>query len=317
MEKHLNLKPLQVVLARPRGFCAGVERAIKTVEKALEYYGAPVYVLKHIVHNAHVVDELRAKGALFVKEISDVPPGSHLLFSAHGVPPACRKEAQERGLHVIDATCPLVAKVHREITTFAEQGYTILYIGDAGHDETLGAIGCAPNHIRVIRTEADVAALTVENPTTLAYLTQTTLSVSDCDHIVRALRLRFPHIVGPKKPDICYATSNRQMAITKLAPEADLVLVVGDPESANSCRLRDMALQLGKPSFLIQDASCLNKEWFDSVTTLLLTSGASAPERLVEEVIAQMHDWFLCTVRECVLAEETIHFNLPPECTGS
>ena len=204
---------MRILLAKPRGFCAGVDRAIKIVEKTLERFGAPVYVLKHIVHNAHVVDELRRKGAVFVKEISDVPEGAHLLFSAHGVAPACRELALARNLHIIDATCPLVAKVHQEICRFAKDGYTILYIGDAGHDETLGAIGHAPEHILLVRTEADVEALNVPDPKKVAYITQTTLSVADCEEIVGALRRRFPEIVSPRKTDICNATSNRQRAV--------------------------------------------------------------------------------------------------------
>ncbi len=304
---------MRILLAKPRGFCAGVDRAVKIVEKALERFGAPVYVLKHIVHNAHVVDELREKGAVFVNDIREVPEGAHLLFSAHGVAPDCWRQARERGLDIIDATCPLVAKVHQEIQRFAKSGYSIIYIGDAGHDETLGAIGWAPDSIRLVRTEADVNAIDVADPDKVAYITQTTLSVMDCTGIVEALRRRFPKIVSPHKPDICYATSNRQMAIMALVPESDLVLVVGDPESANSCRLRDIALKLGKPAHLIQDAAVIDPSWLEGVSTVLLTSGASAPEHLVAEVIEHVQQQKTCTVEERVLVEEDVHFHLPLE----
>ena len=304
---------MRILLAKPRGFCAGVDRAIKIVERALERFGAPVYVLKHIVHNAHVVEDLRAKGAVFVRSIDEAPKGAHLLFSAHGVGPECWRQARERGLNIIDATCPLVDKVHQEICRFAKQGYAILYIGDAGHDETLGAIGWAPESIQLVRTEADVKGITVADPEKVAYITQTTLSVSDCAGIVAALRERFPKIVSPRKPDICYATSNRQMAIVALVPEADLVLVVGDPESANSRRLRDIALKLGKPAHLIQDAGHIEVSWLEGISTVLLTSGASAPEHLVEGVVQRMRSLRECTVDERVLVEEDVHFHLPLE----
>ena len=302
---------MRILLAKPRGFCAGVDRAIKIVERALERFGAPVYVLKHIVHNAHVVEELRGKGAVFVRNINDVPEGAHLLFSAHGVSPDCWAQARARNLHIIDATCPLVAKVHKEICRFAEDGYTIVYIGDAGHDETLGAVGWAPDSIQLVRTEDDVAALSVPDPDKVAYITQTTLSITDCADIVEALRRRFPKIVGPRKPDICYATSNRQMAVISLVSEADLVLVVGDPESANSCRLRDIALKLGTPACLIQDAEGIERDRLEGGSTILLTSGASAPEHLVAGVIDQLKAWYPCEVEERVLAEEDVHFHLP------
>ncbi len=302
---------MRILLAKPRGFCAGVDRAIKMVEKALERYGAPVYVLKHIVHNAHVVEELKGKGAVFVKDISDVPAGAHLLFSAHGVAPSCWQRARERGLHIIDATCPLVAKVHQEIRRYAEQGYSIVYIGDAGHDETLGAIGWAPENIQLVRAPADAVSIHVADPNKVAYITQTTLSIADCERIVAELRKRFPNITAPRKPDICYATSNRQMAIVALVPESDLVLVVGDSESANSCRLRDIAVKLGKPAYLIQDAEDIESSWLDGASTVLLTSGASAPEHLVEGVIIYLKRLRECVVEERVLVEEDVHFQLP------
>lgn len=303
---------MHILLARPRGFCAGVDRAIKVVERALERYGAPVYVLKHIVHNAHVVDQLRGQGAVFVKALSEVPEGEHLLFSAHGVSPACWEEAQSRQLHVVDATCPLVAKVHQEIRRFAEKDYTILYIGDAGHDETLGAIGWAPEHIQLVRTKEEAEKVMVPDPERVAYITQTTLSLLDCEEVVAVLRERFPAIAAPKKPDICYATSNRQMAVVSLVPEVDKVLVVGDPESANSCRLRDIALKLEKPAYLIQDASTISKEWLAEEDVILLTSGASAPDHLVHGVIEYLQQHFRCTVEERAFAEEDVHFQLPP-----
>lgn len=303
---------MHILLAKPRGFCAGVDRAIKVVEKALERYGAPVYVLKHIVHNAHVVDQLREQGAVFVRTLAEVPIGAHLLFSAHGVSPTCWEEAETRNLHVIDATCPLVAKVHQEIRRFAEKDYSILYIGDAGHDETLGAIGWAPDHIQLVRTEEDARAVVVANPEKVVYTTQTTLSLLDCEGVVAVLKERFPKIAAPKKPDICYATSNRQMAIVSLVPEADKVLVVGDPESANSCRLRDIATKLGKPAYLIQDASRISKQWLEAGDVILLTSGASAPDHLVHGVIDYLQEHFGCTVEERSFAEEDVHFQLPP-----
>ncbi|HNZ48911.1 MAG TPA: 4-hydroxy-3-methylbut-2-enyl diphosphate reductase [Candidatus Hydrogenedentes bacterium] len=303
---------MHILLAKPRGFCAGVDRAIKIVEHALERYGAPVYVLKHIVHNAHVVEKLRRQGAVFVKTLEEVPEESRLLFSAHGVSPDRHAEAKARHLHVIDATCPLVAKVHKEIRRFAEDGYTIIYIGDAGHDETLGAVGWAPEHIRLVRTEEDAWKVSVADPERVAYITQTTLSIVDCEDVANVLRARFPKITAPKKPDICYATSNRQMAVLSLVPEVDKVLVVGDPESANSCRLRDIALKLGKPSYLIQDASRIDKAWLCGDDTILLTSGASAPDHLIREVIEFLKQHFGSTMEERSLVEEDVHFQLPP-----
>ncbi len=302
---------IKIIVARPRGFCAGVERAIRSVEKALEQYGAPVYVLNHIVHNAHVVNELREKGAIFVHDLAQVPQGAHLLFSAHGVGPERWEEAQTLHLEVIDATCPLVEKVHHEARRFAAQDYDIILIGEPGHDETMGTKGWAPDHIQLIQKETDVSALVVRDPEKVAYITQTTLSQDDCRRIVHALRQRFPNIVGPPKADICYATSNRQAAVSALTPEADLVLVVGDPESANSTRLRDVARACGKLAHLIPDEGAIQEEWLREVGTIMITSGASVPEKLVQGVIARLNTFRPCTVEERVFAEENTHFRLP------
>ena len=302
---------MKIILAKPRGFCAGVDRAIKSVEKALERYGSPVYVLKHIVHNAHVVEELRQKGAVFVQRLEDVPEDSHLLFSAHGVAPEQWQLAQARGLKIIDATCPLVEKVHHEIRRFASTGYSIIYIGDAGHDETLGAVGWAPDNIQLVRTREDAQAVKVPDPDKVVYITQTTLSLVDSEEIITALHERFPGIQAPHKPDICYATSNRQAAVMSLVPETDMVLIVGDSESANSRRLRDIALKLGKPAHLIPDAGVIENHWLAGVEVLLLSSGASVPEHLVDAVIHHIRERFACTVDERVLVDEQIHFQLP------
>ncbi len=302
---------MRIIVAKPRGFCAGVERAIKSVESALERFGPPVYVLNHIVHNAHVVKELREKGAVFVRELYEVPRGAHLLFSAHGVGPDRWEKAKELELEVIDATCPLVEKVHHEARRFAAKDYTIILIGEKGHDETVGTMGWAPENIRIIQRKEDVAVLEVPDPAKLAYITQTTLSVEDCQEIIQALRERFPEIQGPPKADICYATSNRQAAVKALAQEVDLVLVVGDPESANSTRLAEVARSKGKPAHLIPDAGAVHREWLDGVKTLLLTSGASVPEKHVQGVIAYLNSLESCSVEEFELVHEDIHFRLP------
>jgi len=304
---------MRLIIAKPRGFCAGVDRAIRSVERALERYGAPVYVLNNIVHNAHVVDELRKKGAVFVRSLDDVPEGAHLLFSAHGVGPERWHHANRLHLRVIDATCPLVEKVHNEARRFAERGFTVIMIGEPGHDETVGTVGWAPENIRIIQKPEDVERLLVDDPEKVAYITQTTLSVNDCQAVIEALRRRFPAIQGPPRADICYATSNRQAAIVELAPEADLVLVVGDPESANSTRLRDIARTLGKPAHLIPDAAAIRPEWVADVATVLITSGASVPERLVEDVVAWFRRHGTCEVEERALTQEDLEFRLPRE----
>ena len=303
---------MNIILAKPRGFCAGVERAIKCVERALERYGAPVYVLNNIVHNQHVVDELRAKGAVFVKNFDGVPEGSHLLFSAHGVGPDRWENAERLNLEVIDATCPLVEKVHNEARRFAKRGYTIVLVGEHGHDETVGTMGQAPAHIKLVTSVQDVLELDVEDPTNLSYITQTTLSVDDCRVIIDALKVKYPQIQGPPTEDICYATTNRQHAVRALAPEADLVLVVGDTESANSTRLKDIARGMGKPAYLILDSSMIDPAWFEGVETILLTSGASVPEEHVQGVIAYLQSHEPSTITERDLVNEDVFFRLPP-----
>lgn len=302
---------MKIILAKPRGFCAGVERAIVSVEKALEAYGPPVYVLNNIVHNAHVVNELRDKGAIFVKELTDVPSGAHLLFSAHGVGPDRWAKAKDLKLEVIDATCPLVEKVHNEARRFASREYTIILIGEVGHDETIGTMGQAPENIVLIQTKEEVATLEVKDPEQVAYITQTTLSVEDCRSIIAALKAKFPKIYAPPKDDICYATTNRQAAVNALTPEVDLVLVVGDTESANSTRLADIARSKGKPAYLILDEDMIQREWLDGVHTVLLTSGASVPEKHVQGVISYLNSIEPCEVVERELVNEDVYFRLP------
>lgn len=302
---------MNIILAKPRGFCAGVERAIKCVEQALERYGAPVYVLNDIVHNATVVGELRDKGAVFVKDLNLVPRGAHLLFSAHGVGPERWERADELQLEVIDATCPLVEKVHYEARRFADKEYTIILIGEEGHDETVGTMGWAPDNIKLVTCKEDIAALDVPHEEKMAYITQTTLSVEDCQVMIDALKQRFPYIQGPPKADICYATSNRQAAVRALAPRADLVLVVGDRASANSTRLAEISAEMGKPAYLISSATMIQPTWLEGVKTVLLTSGASVPEKLVQGVIAYLNEREPCEVEEYELVEENVHFRLP------
>jgi len=288
-----------------------VDRAIVCVEKALERHGAPVYVLNDIVHNKAVVDELRAKGAVFVKDLNDVPPGAHLLFSAHGVGPDRWDHAKNLNLEVVDATCPLVEKVHFEARRFASKDFTIILIGEEGHDETVGTMGWAPEHIKLVISKEEVPDLEVVDESKLAYITQTTLSVDDCQEVIDALRERFPLIQGPPKADICYATSNRQAAVRALAPQVDLVLVVGDRESANSTRLSEIAAEYGKPSYLIGNYQQIQDVWLDGVETILITSGASVPERLVQEVIDFIGQRGPCEVEEAELVHEDVHFRLP------
>ena len=304
---------MKILLAKPRGFCAGVDRAIICVERALERYGPPVYVLNDIVHNKAVVDELREKGAVFVKHLDDVPPGSHLLFSAHGVGPDRWEDAKHLNLEVIDATCPLVEKVHFEARRFAGKDFTVILIGEEGHDETVGTMGWAPDHIKLIISKEDIDELELVDENKVAYITQTTLSVEDCQEIIDALRERYPNIQGPPKADICYATSNRQAAVRALVPRADLVLVVGDSESANSTRLSEIAAEHGKASHLISSAANIREEWLEGVETIVLTSGASVPEKLVQEVIARLREYGTCEVEECEFVHEDVHFRLPAE----
>ena len=304
--------PLRLLLAAPRGFCAGVDRAIDIVELALQRYGAPVYVRHEIVHNRYVVDSLKAKGAVFVEELDEVPDGVPVVFSAHGVPKAVPEKASARGLDWLDATCPLVSKVHRQAERQIEAGRHILFIGHKGHPEVIGTLGQVPEGtITLIETVEDVAALTFPDGAPLAFLTQTTLSVDDTAEVVAALRARFPQIVGPKAEDICYATSNRQAAVKTIAPQCQLVLVIGAPNSSNSLRLVEVAQRCGARGMLIQRASEIAPEWLDGVEVLGLTAGASAPEELIQEVIEQLSTWREVTVEQVVTAEEKMVFKLP------
>lgn len=304
---------MRILLAKPRGFCAGVERAILCVEEALKRFGPPVYVLNDIVHNSTVVTELREKGAVFVKDFNDVPEGAHLLFSAHGVGPDRWDNAKKLSLEVIDATCPLVEKVHYEARQFAKKDYTIILIGEEGHDETVGTMGWAKEHIIRVLTPEDVEALDLppEQTARMSYITQTTLSVTDCQRVIDALKEKYPQIEGPKKDDICYATTNRQAAVKALTPEADLVLVIGDTESANSTRLAEIASDMGVSSYLISNVSKIREEWLVGVGTVLVTSGASAPEKLVAQVVEFLQRREPSTVEERSLVDEDVRFRLP------
>jgi len=308
--------PLRLLIAAPRGFCAGVERAIEIVERAIERYGAPVYVRHEIVHNRFVVDGLKAKGAVFVEELDEVPDGAPVIFSAHGVPKSVPSAATERGLDWLDATCPLVSKVHREAERQSAAGRHILFVGHAGHPEVIGTLGQVPEgSITVIESTEDVASLPFESDEPLAYLTQTTLSVDDTASIIDAIRDRFPQVHGPKAEDICYATSNRQEAVKRIAPASDLVLVIGATNSSNSMRLVEVAERIGTPARLIQRASEVAPEWLDGVQTLGLTAGASAPEELVREVIARLGEFREVREEETISARETITFKLPRQLT--
>ncbi|GIX47859.1 MAG: 4-hydroxy-3-methylbut-2-enyl diphosphate reductase [Candidatus Tectimicrobiota bacterium] len=304
-----------VVLAKPRGFCAGVERAIDVVERALELYKPPVYVRKEIVHNRHVVDALREQGAIFVDELDEVPPGATVIFSAHGVAPAVWEEARRKQLRVIDATCPLVTKVHLEVQRYARQGYTIILIGHEDHDEVIGTRGEAPERIRVISTLADVARLEVPDAQKVVCLTQTTLSVDDTRAIVEALRAKFPALVLPAKDDICYATQNRQQAVKALAGLVDLVLVIGAANSSNSNRLREVAASAGVKAVLISQVSDIDPELLRGVRRVGITAGASTPEFLVQEVVAYCQALGAQVIQELTVVEENVRFSLPPELT--
>jgi 4-hydroxy-3-methylbut-2-en-1-yl diphosphate reductase len=302
---------MEILLANPRGFCAGVERAISIVERALELHGAPIYVRHEVVHNKFVVDDLREKGAVFVEELDQVPAGSTLIFSAHGVSQAIRREAEARGLKVFDATCPLVTKVHVEVAKMHEQGRGIVMIGHRGHPEVEGTMGQAARGMYLVETVADVARLEVENPDRLAYVTQTTLSVDDAAAIIEALRKRFPEIIGPKKDDICYATQNRQDAVKFMAPQCDLVIVVGSPNSSNSNRLREVAQTLGVEAHMVDQASELRPEWLQGRQRIGVSAGASAPEVLVLEVIARLQALGAKRVTQLKGKEEGVTFPLP------
>ncbi len=303
----------EIVLAGPRGFCAGVERAIEVVERALDVVGGPIYVRREIVHNRHVVEALREKGAIFVDELDEVPAGATVIFSAHGISPAVRDDARARGLRVIDATCPLVTKVHVEAQRYARESYTIVLVGHADHDEVIGTTGEAPERIVVIASVGEAERLEVENPEKVAYLTQTTLSVDDTRAIVEVLRRRFPAIVGPSKDDICYATQNRQAAVKQLAAGVDLVLVLGAANSSNANRLREVAAVLGTRAHLINDVRDIRPEWLEGVSRVGVTAGASTPEFLVREVIAYLSSRTSPVVRELNVIEEDVRFGLPHE----
>lgn len=304
---------LRVILAQPRGFCAGVERAIEIVERALKKYGPPIYVRHEIVHNRHVVEDLRQRGAVFVDELDDVPPGAITVFSAHGVARRVEQAAAERNLPVIDATCPLVAKVHNEGRRYARQEREIVLVGHAGHAEVEGTIGQVPARVHLVQTVEDVGLLEVKDPDKLAYITQTTLSVDDTRGIITALQKRFPTIVGPDVRDICYATQNRQQAVHDLAGQVDMILVVGSRNSSNSNRLREIGEELGKPSYLIDDAAALQRGWLEGVASVGLTAGASAPETLVQGVLDGLRRFGPIEVSTLDGVAENVRFRFPAE----
>src|SRR4051794_26095420 len=302
----------KLLLAAPRGYCAGVDRAVQTVERALELHGAPVYVRKEIVHNKHVVEQLRERGAVFVDELDEqIPENAITVFSAHGVSPAVHADAETRGLRTIDATCPLVTKVHREVVKFAREGYTIVLIGHAGHEEVEGTMGEAPDHTVLVETEADVDALEVPDPSRVAYVSQTTLSVDETTAIIARLRERFPEIVGPRTDDICYATTNRQAAVKQMAPHCDLVLVIGSRNSSNSNRLVEVARDQGTDAQLIDNEQQVADEWLDGKRVVGITSGASAPEELVERLVAFFRERGVEDVEEFQVVSEDVRFMLP------
>ncbi len=304
---------MRVILAQPRGFCAGVERAIEIVERALAKFGPPIYVRHEIVHNRHVVEDLRARGAVFVDELDQIPPGAMTVFSAHGVARRVEELARERALPVIDATCPLVAKVHAEGRRYAAQGREIVLVGHAGHAEVAGTIGQIPGKVHLVQTVEDVAVLEVGDPDKLAYITQTTLSVDDTRDIIASLNRRFPSIIGPDVRDICYATQNRQQAVRDLAHQVDLILVVGSRNSSNSNRLREIGEVLGKPAYLIDDASALDASWFAGIATVGLTAGASAPETLVQGVLDGLRRFGDVEVANMDGVAEDVRFKFPAE----
>ena len=301
----------KLILAAPRGYCAGVDRAVQTVEEALRMHGAPVYVRKEIVHNKHVVEELSARGAIFVEEHTEVPEGSVCVFSAHGVAPSVRAGSDERRLRTIDATCPLVTKVHREAVRFAEDGYTIVLVGHAGHEEVEGTMGEAPEQIVLVQDEADVATLEVDDPERVAYITQTTLAVDETTAILTALRERFPKIVGPRTDDICYATTNRQAAVKQIASSCDLLLVIGSRNSSNSQRLVEVARDFGTEAYLIDNAGEVQEQWLQGPRVVGISSGASAPENLVAELVAFFRARGVSDISEFDAVKEDVRFMLP------
>jgi 4-hydroxy-3-methylbut-2-enyl diphosphate reductase len=307
---------MKILLAAPRGFCAGVNMAIESLDLALAAFGPPVYVYHEIVHNQYVVDRFRGLGAVFVNYLEDVPPGANLLFSAHGVSPEVRRVARERRLRAIDATCPLVTKVHIEAIRFAREGRTIVLIGHEGHDEVIGTMGEAPEAIVLVETPEDVDRLEVKDPNHMAYLTQTTLSVDDANRVIDRLKQRFPAIAAPPKDDICYATQNRQEAVRMLVEESDVVLVLGSQNSSNSQRLAEIGRELGIPSYLIDGLQDIDAAWFEGVETVLVTAGASAPERVVEQCLDFLRERFGATVESRSVRREDVHFPLPRELRG-
>lgn len=300
-----------IILANPRGFCAGVDRAIAIVERALEKFGAPIYVRHEVVHNTFVVNDLKAKGAIFVDELDEIPTGSTVIFSAHGVSQTVRAEAEQRGLNVFDATCPLVTKVHVEVSKMREKGLEIVMIGHKGHPEVEGTLGQAASGMYLVETPEDVATLEVNDPNQLAYVTQTTLSVDDAARVVNALRARFPSISGPKRDDICYATQNRQDAVKVLAPQCDVVIVVGSPTSSNSNRLREVAANLGVTAYMVDNASEIDPQWVLGKERVGVTAGASAPEVLVRAVIDQLNYFGIDSVSHLDGVQEKVGFPLP------
>jgi len=307
----------EILLAQPRGFCAGVDRAIEIVERALQQFGAPIYVRHEIVHNAYVVNDLRTKGAIFIEDLDDVPAGNTLVFSAHGVSKAVREEAESRGLKVFDATCPLVTKVHVEVAKMRKQGAEIIMIGHAGHPEVEGTMGQAEEGMHLVETVEDVQTLQVANPDLLAYVSQTTLSVDDTLDIIAALKARFPNIIEPKKGDICYATTNRQEAVKFLAPQVEVVIVVGSPNSSNSNRLREVADKMGTPAYMVDNAAAIDPAWIDGKKRIGVTAGASAPEVLVQAVIDRLKQLGAASVRALEGVEEHVTFPLPKGLDGN
>jgi len=301
----------KLVLAAPRGYCAGVDRAVQTVERALELHGAPVYVRKEIVHNKHVVEQLRERGAIFVEEETEVPEGAVCVFSAHGVAPSVRAGAEARSLRTIDATCPLVTKVHREAVRFAEQGYTIVLVGHDGHEEVEGTMGEAPDRIVLVQDEDDVERLQIDDPERVAYITQTTLAVDETTTILSRLRERFPKIVGPRTDDICYATTNRQSAVKQMADGCDLLLVIGSRNSSNSLRLVEVARECGTEAHLIDRATEVREEWLDGARVVGISSGASAPENLVQDLVQLFRDRGVTDISEFHVVNEDVRFMLP------
>ena len=306
----------EILLAQPRGFCAGVDRAIEIVERALQQFGAPIYVRHEIVHNAYVVSDLRNKGAIFIEDLDDVPAGNTLVFSAHGVSKAVREEAESRGLKVFDATCPLVTKVHVEVGKMRKQGAEIIMIGHAGHPEVEGTMGQAEEGMHLIETVDDVQTLQVANPDSLAYVSQTTLSVDDTTEIIAALKARFPNIIEPKKGDICYATTNRQEAVKFMAPQVEVVIVVGSPNSSNSNRLREVADKMGTPAYMVDNAAAIDPSWIEGKKRIGVTAGASAPEVLVQAVIDRLKTLGAASVRALEGVEEHVTFPLPKGLDG-